>query len=324
MTKNALYVLTLTLAMALTGFTSVAQTIEEAGAAYNAALELSQTDNAAAIESMQEVVKMCIAVGSDANDLKENAIKVLPGWQYNVANGFLKEKNYDLAIPAFEKSADMAKLYKDDNILEKSENQLPRIYYVKGQAMMKVENSDEAIVWFDKALKYDPEFAKAFVAKGQAYKKKGDLVKMQENLETAIRMGTTTNDTISVNNAKNLLSSSLLSQGNTAFKKNDFTGAIAKLDESIKYNESNKETHFLLAVCCNNVKNYDRAIESANSGLALDEKTNEKAARYYFEIAKAYEGKKDVGNACANYKKAAFGPYKAQAEYKIVTELKCK
>lgn len=324
MKKNAIYVLTLTIAMIFAGFTSMAQTKEDAGTAYNAALELSKTDMPAAIEKMQEVVKMCSTLGADADDLKANAIKVIPGWQYNIANGFLKEKNFDLAIPAFEKSAELAKQFSDANILDKSETQLPKIYFAKGQSMMKADNADEAIVWFDKSLKYDPDFAKAYVSKGQAFKKKGDNVKMQENLEIAIDKGTKSNDTISVNNAKSLLASSLLSQGNAAFKKNDFTGAIAKLDESLKYNNSNKETHFLLAVCCNNAKKFDRAIESANNGLALDENTNDKAARYYFEIAKAYEGKKDIGNACANYKKAAFGAYKAQAEYQITTVLKCK
>jgi len=324
MKRNAIYVLTLTIALVFAGLNSMAQTKEDAGAAYNAALELSKTDMPAAIDKMQEVVKMCTTIGADADDLKSNAVKVLPGWQYNVANGFLKEKNYDLAIPAFEKSAEIAKLYNDANILDKSENQLPKIYFAKGNAMMKAENTDEAITWFDKALKFDPEFAKAFFAKGQAYKKKGDLVKMQENLETAIAMGTKSNDTVSINNSKTLLASSLLSQGNTAFKKNDFTGAIAKLDQSLSYNSNNKETHYLLAVCCNKAKNYDRAIEAANNGLALDEKTNEKMARYYFEIAQAYEGKKDIGNACSTYKKAAYGAYKAQADYQVVTVLKCK
>lgn len=324
MRRNAIYVLTLAIALVFAGLNSMAQTKEDAGTAYNAALELSKTDMPAAIDKMLEVVKMCNSIGAEADDLKSGASKAIPGWQYNLANGFLKEKNYDQAIPAFEKSADLAKQFNDANILEKSENQLPKIYYAKGQAMLKAENADEALTWYDKSLKYDPEFAKAYVAKGQAFKKKGDNAKMQENLEIAIEKGTKSNDTTSVNNAKSLLASSLLSQGNAAFKKNDFTGAIAKLDESLKYNNKNKEAHFLLAVCCNNAKNFDRAIESANNGLALDENTNDKAARYYFEIAKAYDGKKDVANACANYKKAAFGAYKAQAEYQITTVLKCK
>ena len=47
-------------------------------------------------------------------------------------------------------------------------------------------------------------------------------------------------------------------------------------------------------------------------------------ARFYYEIAKAYEGKKDTPNACSNYKKAAFGTFKSSADYQMKTVLKCQ
>ena len=46
-------------------------------------------------------------------------------------------------------------------------------------------------------------------------------------------------------------------------------------------------------------------------------------ARFYCEIAKAYEGKNDNNNACENYKKGAYGTTAQFANGKK-KELKCE
>lgn len=324
MKKTLILAFALTILTTFSGKSLFAQTKEDAGNAFNAALELSKTDMAGAVVKMQDVLKMCTTIGKDADTLKMKIATVIPVWQYNVGNNFLKEKNFDLALPAFEKSNEYAGIYSDKNIKDKSEAQLIKLYTNKGNTLLKAEKADSAILFLDKALKFDPEYSKALYAKGQAYKKKGDNMKMQENMDLAIASASKANDTLTVKAAKNAVGTSLYTEGKTAFTKKSFSDAATKLNDALNYDYKNKELYYLLATSNNNIKKFDEAISSANLGLVLEEQTAIKMARFYYEIAKAYEGKKDVGNACANYKKAAVGTFKASADYQMKTVLKCQ
>ena len=321
---------TLILAFAVTVLTTfsgkylLAQTKEDAGNAFNAALELSKTDMAGAVVKMQDVLKMCATVGKDADTLKMKVATVLPVWQYNVGNNLLKEKNFDLALPAFEKSNEFALTFLDNNIKLKSEAQLVKLYTNKGNVLLKAEKADSAIINLDKALKLDPEYSKALFTKGQAYKKKGDNVKMQENMELAITSAAKINDTLTVKAAKSTIATSLYTDGKAAFTKKAYGEAVTKLNSALSYDYKNKELYYLLATSNNNLKKFDDAIASANLGLAMEEQTKDKLARFYYEIAKAYEGKQDTQKACENYKKAAVGTFAASANYQMKTVLKCQ
>ncbi len=321
---------TLIMAFAITIFTTLsvnnlhAQTKEDAGNAFNSALELSKTNITGAIVKMQDVLKMCTALGSEGDTLKMKVGTVLPAWQFNVGNDLIKAKKYDLSIPAYEKSRDLAITYSDDNIKEKSESMLVKLYANKGNNLLKALKYDDAIAYFDKALKLDPEYSKANYANGLAYKKKGENVKMQENMDLAIASATKSNDTVTVQAARNAVSSSLYQEGADAFKKKSYSEVAEKLKSSLAYDTTNKEVYYLLAVSYNNLKKHDEAIEAANTGLTLEVQNNLKLARFYYEIAKAYEGKQDTQNACENYKKSSYGTFVQSANYQMKTVLKCQ
>lgn len=321
---------TLIMAFAVTFLTTFsgkilsAQTKEDAGNAFNAALELSKTDMAGAVVKMQDVLKMTNALGKEGDTLKMKIGTVLPVWQFNVGNNFIKEKKYAEAMKAYEKSNEFANTYTDANIKEKSESMLIKLYTNEGNGLMKAEKTDEAIVYFDKALKLDPDYSKASYAKGQAFKKKGDNVKMKENMDLAIASAAKTNDSVTIKAAKNAIALSFYMEGKTAFTKKAYGVAVEKLNSALSYDYKNKELYYLLATSSNNLKKFDEAIEAANQGLAMEEQTADKMARFYYEIAKSYEGKKDVTNACTNYKKSSIGAFKASADYQMKTVLKCQ
>jgi len=324
MKKSSILAFAITILMTFTVSYLNAQTKTDAVNAFNAALDLSKTDMAGAIVKMQEVVKMCTAIGKDADTLKMKASSVIPIYQYNVGNNLKNDKKYDLAIAAYEKSSEYGVTYSDANIKEKSANQLVILYTNKGSALYKAEKADSALLFVDKALAINPEYSKALFTKGQVYKKKGDNAKMMENMELAIASGTKTNDTVIVKAAKNAIGSSLNQEGLAAYNKKAYTDAVAKLNKALTYGYKTKDLYFVLSVSNNSLKKYDEAIEAATAGLAMDEQTNDKMARYYCEIAKAYEGKKDIGNACANYKKAAYGSTAQFSNDKIKNVLKCQ
>ena len=300
-----------------------AQTKDDAIVAFNAALELSKTDMATAVVKMQDVVKMCTTVGSEADTIKMKATSVLPIFQYNVGNNLLRDKKYDLAIAAFEKSDKMAIDYSEANIKEKSEDILVKLYANQGNGFIKAAKNDDALAAFDKAIQLDPEYSKAYYAKGQIYLKKGDKVKMQENMDLAIASASKVNDTTTVKAAKNMAGSSLNSEGIAAYNKRSYSDAVTKLNSALTYDYKSKDMYYVLALSNNSLKKYDEAIEAAKAGLTMEDQTAVKMARFYCEIAKAYEGKNDNNNACENYKKGAYGTTAQFANGKK-KELKCE
>jgi tetratricopeptide (TPR) repeat protein len=324
MKKTFLLAFAVMLLSLFSGKQATAQTKEDASNAFNAALELSKTDMAGAVVKMQEVMKMCTVVGKDADSLKIKVTKVLPVFQFNVGNNLYNEKKFDQAIPAYEKSLDLATTYDDANIKEKSGDQLAKLYFNKGANMQKADNSDSAILFLDKSLKIEPDQAKAMYYKGLAYKKKGDNLRMMENMNLAVASASKVNDTVTVKAAKKIIGSNFYQEGVASYNKKTYADAVTKLNSALENGYKTKDLYFVLAVSQNNLKKYDEAIEAANAGMAMDEQTNEKMARYNCEIAKGYEGKKDNANACAYYKKSTFGATAAFANDKIKNVLKCQ
>lgn len=323
MKKNILITAAFTAFLLIQSLALFAQTKDEAGNAYNAARTLSATDKAAALKGMNDVVSMCEKIGADADDIKKMAVAVIPDWQYQIANDFLKEKKYDEAIAAFEQTIVYADKYSDQEKKTKSLNQLPKIHYFKGQDALKAENADAAIASFDKAIGYDAEYTKAYFSKGAAYKKKGDFDNMQKAMDKAYELGIKTNDTATAAKAKDAMGSTFLSRSNKAFTAKNYAQAIELANKSIEYTPQSSAAYMILCVSHNAQSKFDLAIETANKGLELEQKP-EKQADFYFQIGKAYEGKKDNTNACASYKKVTAGPNKAAANYQITTVLKCK
>lgn len=301
-----------------------AQTKEDAIVAFNAALELSKTNLDGAIVKMQDVVKMCTTIGADADTLKMKAGTVIPVWQYNVANNLITSKKYNLAIAAYEKSNALAVKYGDDNIKEKSAGQLTILYKNKGYSAYQANKLDSAVIYLDKSLSFDPNYATAMYLKGLIYKKKGDDAKMIENMKLAAETAAKTNDSMVMKAANTMIGANLNQEGIDAFNKKSYTEAVEKLNSALALGFKTKNLYYVLATSNNFLKKYDEAIEAAKAGMAMDDQTNEKLARYYCEIAKAYEGKNDTENACANYKKSVYGPFAKFANDKIKNVLKCQ
>ncbi|HPT02232.1 MAG TPA: hypothetical protein PLJ84_06510 [Bacteroidales bacterium] len=300
-----------------------AQTLQEAADAYNKALELKNTDLPGSITSLVNVVGMCEKIGAEADDLKKMASGVIPDLQYSLANNMLKEKKYDEAIAAFEKTTEYANTYNDADKISKVQAQLPRIYYAKSLDQYKAEDLDGALASLDKATTLDPEYTKAFYTKGIIYKKKDDAANMQTAFDKTIELAAKDGDSVTGNKAKESMASSLLISANKALSAKKYADAIKFANSSLAYSTVRSNTYLILTLSYNSTSKFDLAIEAANKGLELEAKP-EKKVDFYFQLGKAYEGKNDNANACANFRKVNVGPNKAAADYEIKTVLKCK
>ena len=83
--------------------TTFAQTKDDAGQALNEGIQLKDTDVNAAIAKFNDCIKICEQVGVEADDIKSQAEKVLPGLHFQSAMELYKAKKLSNAIAEFEK-----------------------------------------------------------------------------------------------------------------------------------------------------------------------------------------------------------------------------
>ncbi len=300
-----------------------AQTKEEATNAYNHGVELSATDLPNAIKAFINAADIATKTGEEAADIKKMAEDQIPLLQYNYATSLYKEKKLDEAISNFILSRDYAVKYNDNSTKAKADDLLPKLYLAKGSGELKENKLVEALASFDKAISYDPLFAKAYISKGLVYKKQDNFDAMKAAMDKAIETGKASNDDKTVALANKVIADEYLKDANGAFKKGSFAQVISFVDESVKYVDGNVEAYYLYALSYNKLSKWDEAISNAEKGLTLEENTPAKQARFHYEIGLAQAGKKDNDAACASFKKSAIGPYAEQANYQIKTVLKC-
>ncbi|MFH1121411.1 MAG: tetratricopeptide repeat protein [Bacteroidota bacterium] len=299
------------------------QTKEEATNAYNRGVELAATDLPKAIEALIQAADFAAKTGADAADIQKMAEGQIPLLQYNYATSLYKEKKLDEAIANFLLAKEYATKYNDNSTKAKAEDLLPKLFLAKGNGELKEGKFPEAIASFDKAIEYDPSFAKAYLGKGLVYRKQDKFDEMKASLDKAIETGKTSNDEKTVASAGRTVADEYIKNANAAFKKGSFSQVVTFVDESVKYVDSNVEAYYLYALAFNKLSKWDEAINSAEKGLTLEENTPAKQARFHYEAGIAQAGKKDNTAACASFKKAAIGPLAEQANYQIKTVLKC-
>ena len=314
--------LAILIVMALTN-NSFAQTKDDAVNAYNKAVTLASTDLQQAVSAMKESAAIAAKVGVEADTIGQMAKQQIPTLQYNYATALYKEKKIDEAIANFIIARDYSVLYNDKSTQSKADDLLPKLYLSKGVNEYKASQFDAAVASYSKALEYDSTMARAWLNMGLAYKKMDKDNDMYHAMDKAIEKGLTTNDEKTVESARKTMSGDLLVNANNAFKKNHFNTTTTLLEKALIYDDTNPEIYYLQAVALNKLSKFDEAFVQAEKGLAVEEDTPAKKARFYFEIGNAQAGKGENGDACASYKKAAVGPFMESANYQIKNVLKC-
>lgn len=306
----------------LTGFSFnlSAQTLDDAGAAFNAGIQFTKDlKYAEALASYEKTISICKQIGDEGMELQIKAEQQLPGTYFNVAKGLFDAKNYTEAIPNFEKAAQYADQMGETKTADASRTYLAGIYYAQGNADLKGDALDAALEKYNKALSYKDSYYKAYYGIGLVYKKKDNLPLMKENLDKAVSMAG--DDAKTIGNAKDAANSAYQKAGALALQAGKYSAAVENLLASQEYNNTEPRTYFYLAVAYNGLSKWDDAITAATKALELQ---TEDKSDIYFELAKAQENKGDKANACANYKLVTGGNNSAAAKYQIEQVLKCQ
>jgi tetratricopeptide (TPR) repeat protein len=300
-----------------------AQTKEDVINGYNQGAELAKTDTKAAIDQFNLVYQMALTVGTESEDIKILIETQLPILQLKYANELYKAKNIADAITNYLTAKDLAEKVGDTATISKTLDIIPKLYLSQGNDYYKNNDFENALINFDKALEFDPEYAKVYLSKGLVYKKQDNIPAMMESMEKAVEFGQKTNDEKTVTTASNVIRDNYLTNGQKAINAGNFQEAVTLLEQARLIGEPKSGIYYLLAVSYNKLSRWDDAIVAADNGLPLEEDTPDARAKFYFELGNAYLGKGSNQQACDAYKNALYGKNMEAAKYQIETVLKC-
>ena len=277
----------LALMLSATSLMSYSQTKDEAGEALNSGIKLKDTDLNAAIAKFEECIKICEQVGVEADDIKDQAEKVLPGLHYKSAIALYKGKKYPEAIKGFEKTIEISEKYNNEKFKEKSNNIIPKLYAVIGNDFFKKKDIENALLNYEKAVELNPNSLKGHFGKALVYRKNGDNDKFKEEIDKIIEIGPETNKVVV--KSKKIAVKHFQAQGGKAIMAKKYDEGMKHLETSLLYGEHVK-TYYYYAVGYNAQKKWDKATEAATKALELD-KEGKMKAKIDIEIENAKKGK---------------------------------
>lgn len=299
-------------------FTS-AQSVNEAGELFNQAIQEYQAENyATAATKFRQAADMAEQVGDDGIDLM---IKAEQQWVislYNEGKKHYSNKDYNEAVTAFSAAAEAARKVRDEKTLDASNTYIAGIKTAFGNNYLRDDDHDNALRYYDEAIEAKPGYIKAYYGKGLAYKKAGDLENMKAQLEQVLEMGEA--DEKTADRARGVLATTFLNEGAMALQNGDFSTAVQNLETSVKYNETEPQAFYYLALSYNGSGEYDKAIEAATAAV---EKGFSQPGDAWFEVGKAHEAKGNSAAACEAYGKVTSGNNVEAAKYQREQVLKC-
>jgi tetratricopeptide (TPR) repeat protein len=309
--------------LVLSTTTIKAQGRNEVIKAYNEGAGEVQTNPQAAIQAFENVVSLSKQVGDSAADLRQKAVKVLPSLYYNVASDALTAKkpaseiiqDAKKAVAAADKYENPATKQNANLLLIKGYNILAADYFSK-------DDYKNALASFDSVLAINPDYSSTIYNKALIYMKQGNSEDFEKTIDLYIGKLKPGTDDAKIKQASTIALGYFRSSGSKADQANKLDDALAALNKAAKYGDD-KDMFYFFAEVYNKQKAFDKGLEYAQKGLALETGAEEPKAKFYFQIALAQEGKGQTAEACESFKNSSFGVFAAPSKVKR-NNLKCK
>jgi tetratricopeptide (TPR) repeat protein len=291
--------------------------------AYNEGAKAVQTDPQAAINAFEKVVLLSKQVGDSAADLRQKAIKVLPSLYYNIASdAFTAKKPASEVILASKNAVAAAEKYDNPStkqnanlILIKAYNNLAGEYFSK-------DDYKNALASFDSVLMINPDYASTIYNKALIYMKQANSDDFEKTIDLYISKMKPGTDDAKIKQASTLALGYFRASGSKSDQANKLDEALVLLNKAAKYGDD-KDLFYFFAEVYNKQKAFDKGLEYAQKGLALETGAEESKAKFYFQIALSQEGKGQTAMACESFKNATYGVFAAPSKAKRAN-LKCK
>ena len=291
--------------------------------AYNEGAKLVQTDPEAAIKAFEKAVNLSKQVGDSAADLNQKAIKVLPGLYYNVASrAFTEKKPSSEIISDTKKAIAVSVKYDNPSIKQNADNLLTKTYNNMAIEYFTKNDYQNALASFDSVLMINPDYSSAIYNKALIYLKQANSDEFEKTIDSFIGKMKPGIDSAKIKQASSMALVYFRASGSKADQADKLDEALGFLNKAAKYGD-NKDLFYFFAEVYNKQKAFDKGLEYAQKGLALETGAEEPKAKFYFQIALAQEGKGQTAEACESFKNANYGVFAAPSKVKR-SNLKCK
>ena len=303
---------------------SMAQTKNEAGEQFNKAIELMKTEDVdGTIAAFEKCIAICDQVGTEADDLKSQSQKQLPGLYYKTALNTYKSKDIPGALVKFEKAYKVADQYGDADNKAKCAKIIPQLYNAQGNDAFKKDDMAGATKNFDKAIELSPDYAPAYLGKALVYKKQDDVANMKKYFDLTIEKSAVTGDEKTGAKAKDAAYKDFNVRAAKAIQAKKFGEAESHLNNAKAYGAGDADLYYYYTLVYNGQKKFAEAITSGNTALSLGGDTLANKTAVYFELGNAYAGNGDNAKGCEYYGKVVSGPNMEAAKYQMKEVLKC-
>lgn len=290
---------------------------------YNEGAKTVKTDVKASIAAFENVVDLAGKVGETCNDLRDKAVQILPGLYVRVASNAASEKKPAAEIIKASKLAlAMAEKYSSSASKDNAGKLLVQGYYTLGTEFFTTKNYDNALLAFDSLLAVNPDYSAAIYNKALVYRSQNNITAFEETIDLFIEKVKAASETEKATQASGLALEFFRAAGSQANQADNLEEALAMLNKASKYGED-KDLYYYFADVYNKQKNFDKGIESAQKGLALETGDAEAKAKFYYQLAVAQAGKGQNSEACASFRNAMYGAF-ADASKAQRTNLKCQ
>lgn len=290
---------------------------------YNEGAKAAQTDVGAAIDAFENAIQLADKVGEPAAELKQKAVKVLPGLYVKLASKAISEKKpADEVIKTSKKAAAAADKYGSPTAKENAGKLLVQGYYMMGTEFFTKKEYDNAILAFDTLLQINPDYAAAIYNKALVYRTQNNSAAFEETIDSYLGKLESGKDDERKKQASTLALEYFRAAGSQANQANKLDEALELLNKAAKYGDD-KDLFYFYADVYNKLKNFNSGAEYAQKGLDLETGAAEAKAKYYFQLGLALSGKGQTAEACEAFKNAQFGAF-AEASKAERKNLKCQ
>ncbi|OQX79453.1 MAG: hypothetical protein B6D64_04835 [Bacteroidetes bacterium 4484_276] len=314
-----------TLILTIFTLSAFAQDINQAGEVYNEANQAVKAGSfETAIQKYDESIKIASQLGAEGEQIVSGAKTQIPSLYYKIGAAAYKAKKIDEAIGEFENAIKYGNDYGDAETVKKSEKIIPKLYYSKGNALYKEKKYDEALAEYKLSNQLNPNYSRALWGMGLAYGKLKNFDEMDNAFDAAMKIAEAEGDPKMAIKIKSKGKKVFQAEGAGKLQTQAWDDALKYLNTSLKYDDSDKDTYYYLALANNGKKNWDEALKVSQKGLDLSKDENaEYKAKFYYEMGNAYKGKDMNDKACEAYANASHGRFVESANYELKTVLKC-
>ena len=289
---------------------------------YNEGAKAMQTDPPAAIEAFENVITLSDKVGETADDLREKAVKVLPGLYFKVAYKLLNDKNPATEIiQASKKAAAASEKYGSSTNKSNSEKVLVQAYNMMASDYFSENDYANALVTFDSLLAINPDYLNAIYNKAMIYVKQDSADAFEATIDSFIAKVKSANDEEKIQMSSKMALEYFRAAGSRAVQSDDLDEALLLLNKAAKYGDD-KDLFYYFADVHNKQKNFDLGAENSQKGLDLETGDAVAKAKFYFQLGLAQEGKGQIAEACDSFKNSSFGAFAEPSKIQR-SNLKC-